>query len=186
MPSPTCKTPHRREIAPSSAASFFVVGNQEKVQRAVLFPSFVVAGLRHVSMLTCVRRRIGPVREEAPVPHPEGIYLDAVDRNLQHAEDRACWTWRVQAQGSITVAGHSFLDTRFRNVSRLTWSIDPRRPGVQPAEPFLRVEGGSLGWKISSLEHSLFSSKPGSAMSGPDIISRRNELVQDRCAGDNV
>ena len=184
MSSPVCKTPSRSQNARSPSLSFFVADDQEKVQRAVLFPPLVEVILRNVSMLTFVRRRNGPLREEVPVIHPKAICVDVEHSNLQHAEDCACKTWRMRTEDPLTRAGRSCPNSRFRNVSRLTWLFDPRRPRVQPAEHFLRVEGASLGWKISSLEQRSFSSKPGSAMSGPDIFSRRNELVQDRDAGD--
>ena len=184
MPSPFCKTLHRRAEFPSSVPSFHFDAPLQKVQRAVLFPSFVEATLRNVSMLTSSRRGNEPVREGVLVSHPDVIYLDVEDPNLRHAEDRARRTWRVRVEESITVAGRTCLHTRFRNASRLTWSVGPRHPGVQPAEHFPRVSWASTGETIPSLAPKPLSSKPDSAMSGPDIISRRNELVQDRDAGD--
>ena len=184
MPSPFCKTSRRSEIAPSSTSPIFVVGNQGKVQRAVLFPSFVVAALRHVSMLTFSRRRMEPVRDEAPAAHPEGICLDVDDRNLQHAEDCACKTWRMRTEDSLTRAVRSCPNSRFRNVGRLTGSIDPRRPLVQPAEPFSRAEWATAGAMIPSLAPKPLSSEEASQSSVPELFTRRNELVQDRDAGD--
>jgi len=183
MSSPFCKTLHRRAGSPSSVPSFRFDASLQKVQRAVLFPPFVEATLRNVSMLTFVRRRFGSAREEDLAAHPEAIGVDVEDSNLQHAEDRACKTWRMRTEDSLVRAVRTCLNTRLCNVSRLTGSIDPRCPCVQTAEHF-SSSGSSLGWKISSHEQRPFSSKPDSAMSGPDIISRRNGLVQDRDAGD--
>lgn len=183
MPSPVCKTPHRSEIAPSSTSPIFVVGTQGKVQRAVLFPPFVEAMLRNVSMLTFSRRRIGPVREEVPVTRRKPLCLDVEDRNLQHAEDRACKTWRVQTEDPLARARHSCSNSKVRNVSRLTGSTDPGRPRVQPAELFPRVSWAGTGETISSLAPKPFSSEEASQSSVPELFARRNVLVQDRVAG---
>jgi len=113
MPSPVYNTLHRSENAPSSALLFFVVVvGHEKVQHAVLFSSSVEAGLRNVSMLTFVRRRIEPVLEEEPAARPMPLCLDAEDRNLQHAEDCACMTCRRQTDCLFSCAGCTFLDPR--------------------------------------------------------------------------
>jgi hypothetical protein len=184
MPPATCKTSRRRENARSSTSLIFVAGDQEKVQRAVLFPSFVEATLRNVSMLTFSRRRFGPVREEVLFTHAKPLCLDVEDRNLQRAEDRAAKTWRIRVEDSITVAARAVFGTRCRDVSMLTWSVDPRRPGVQPPEPFLRVKWASTGETIPSLALKRFSSEEASRSSVPELFTRRNELVQDRDAGD--
>ncbi len=186
MPSPACKTPRRRENARPSVPSFRFVGPLQKVQRAVLFSLFVEATLRNISMLTFVRLRIGPPREEAPAAHLENICADVKNHNLQHAEALACMAWRVRVEDSITVAGLACLDTRFRNVSRLTSSIGPRPPGVQPAEHFPRVKCASVRGPIPSLAPKSLSSEETSRSPVPGLFTRRNELVQDRCVGDNV
>ena len=184
MPSPVCKTRRRRENAPSSVPSFFVAGDQEEVQRAALFPSLVEVMLRNVSMLTFVRRRNGPVREEVPVIHPKAICVDVEHSNLQHAEDRASKTWWIRTEDSLTRAVRSCPNSRFRNVSRLIGSIDPRRPDVQPAELFPRAKWAGTGETISSLAPKPLSSEEASRSSVLELFTRRNELVQDRDAGD--
>lgn len=131
MLSPSCKTLHRRAESPSSIQSFHFDVPLQKVQRAVLFSLFVEATLRNVSLLTFVRRRNGPAREEAPAAHPETICAEVENRKFHHAEERTSKTWRVQGEDAITCARRTHLNTRFRYVSRLTWCIDPRRPRVQ-------------------------------------------------------
>jgi hypothetical protein len=143
-----------------------------------------VSLLRNVSMLTFVRRSFGPLREEVPFAHPQPLCLDVEDRSLQHAEDSTCKTSRVQAEDSIARAWRTCVGTRFRNVSRLTLLIGPRRPGVQSAEHFPRVKRASTGETIPSLAPKPLSSEEASKSPVPELFTRRNELVQDRDAGD--
>ena len=87
MPSPFCKTLRRSVGAPSSVTPF-LVANQVKVQRAVLFAHFVETRLGNVSMLTFARPSSGPVPEQAPASRPRPFCFNVENRNLQHAEDR--------------------------------------------------------------------------------------------------
>jgi hypothetical protein len=131
MPSPFCKKLHRRAGSPSFVPSFRFDAPLQKVQRAVLFPPFVEARLRNVSMLTFSRRRFGLVRQEVPFTHAKPLCLDAEARNFQHAEDCACMTCRRQTDSLFSCGGYTFLDPRFFHVSRLTWCTGPGRPRVQ-------------------------------------------------------
>ena len=130
MPSPFCKTLRRIVGAPSSVTPF-LFAKQVKVQRAVLLPPFVEARLRNVSMLKFARPIRGPLPEPAAASSPTPFCFNVENRNLQHAEDRTCKTWRLRLNGFVLRAWNACLYTPFRDVSRLTSGLNPSRPRVQ-------------------------------------------------------